>query len=313
MRAIPIAATAALILAFSSASLAGQDPAPTAAPPWDPTTTDPSPVDPTSPPAITPLFVEVAGERINGYVYLADGPGPHATVVFAPDVPGYETNADLAQALRRAGYNAALFGYRGTGASSGSFEWEQAADDVAAVLDHLSGPAATELRVDPDRVHLVGDGFGSWAALAAAGGRSAIGCVATVGAWNPAVRARELATGGAAAEYFRDAIQAAASDNGPVRGSSGDALIGALTEDAATFDLMSVASGGAGKSVLLITSAQGENDPARQTMLVGAALAGARANGVERFILGDDDAFSSSRVRVARSLVTWFERECPAW
>lgn len=48
---------------------------------------------------------ESHGNRLNGIVYLANGAGPHPTVVLLHGFPGNEKNLDLAQALRRDGFN----------------------------------------------------------------------------------------------------------------------------------------------------------------------------------------------------------------
>src|SRR5437868_9944020 len=42
------------------------------------------------------------GARINGFVYLSSGAGPHPVVIFLHGYPGNERNLDLAQAARRA-------------------------------------------------------------------------------------------------------------------------------------------------------------------------------------------------------------------
>jgi esterase/lipase len=55
-----------------------------------------------------------------GLLYLAQGKGPHATVLFLHGFPGNEKNIDLAQAVRRAGFNALVFYYRGPSAVMGS-------------------------------------------------------------------------------------------------------------------------------------------------------------------------------------------------
>ena len=66
--------------------------------------TDPSLVDDTAPPAIRELSFDSHGKRLNGLIYLANGPGPHPTVVLLHGYPGNEKNLDLAQSLRRASW-----------------------------------------------------------------------------------------------------------------------------------------------------------------------------------------------------------------
>ena len=61
--------------------------------------------------------------RINGLMYIAAGSGPHPIVIFLHGYPGNERNLDLAQAVRRAGYNAIFVDYRGVFGSGGTFCW----------------------------------------------------------------------------------------------------------------------------------------------------------------------------------------------
>lgn len=60
------------------------------------------------------VSIDSGGARLNGLVYLAPGSGRHPVVVFLHGYPGNEKNLDLAQAVRRAGYQAIYADYRGT-------------------------------------------------------------------------------------------------------------------------------------------------------------------------------------------------------
>lgn len=79
--------------------------------------------DPAFPPRKEVIHVPSGGTIINGVVYTASGPGPHPTFVFFHGLPGTERNLDLAQAVRRAGWNAVTVNYRGSWGSGGSFRF----------------------------------------------------------------------------------------------------------------------------------------------------------------------------------------------
>ena len=70
--------------------------------------TDP-PADPEHPARLTALQIPTHGVRINGIVYQPSGAGPHPTLVICHGLPGNERFLDLAQAVRRAGWNAVVF------------------------------------------------------------------------------------------------------------------------------------------------------------------------------------------------------------
>jgi len=65
------------------------------------------------------LHIPSGGEIINGVAYLAADAGPHPTFILFHGLPGNEKNLDLAQAVRRAGWNAVTVNYRGSWAARG--------------------------------------------------------------------------------------------------------------------------------------------------------------------------------------------------
>src|ERR1700733_10721612 len=75
--------------------------------------TDP-PADKAHPAAMQVLHIPSHGVNINGLIYSPAGAGPHPTLVICHGLPGNEKNLDLAQAVRRAGWNAVTFNYRGS-------------------------------------------------------------------------------------------------------------------------------------------------------------------------------------------------------
>jgi len=124
--------------------------------------TDP-PTDAKHPAAMTVLHIPSHGLLINGVVYSPAGAGPHPTIVICHGLPGNEKNLDLAQALRRAGWNAVTFNYRGSWGSPGSYKFAQNLQDADAVLAYLREPSnATKLGIDTKRIVLAGHSMGGW-------------------------------------------------------------------------------------------------------------------------------------------------------
>src|ERR1700739_245059 len=124
--------------------------------------TDP-PVDAAHPAAMTVLHIPTHGAVINGIVYSPPGAGPHPTIVICHGLPGNEKNLDLAQALRRAGWNAVTFNYRGSWGSPGSYRFAQNLEDADAVLAYLRIPkTAHKLQIDTKKIVLAGHSMGGW-------------------------------------------------------------------------------------------------------------------------------------------------------
>ncbi len=121
------------------------------------------PADAAHPAAMEVLHIPSHGAVINGIVYSPAGAGLHPTIVICHGLPGNEKNLDLAQALRRAGWNAVTFNYRGSWGSPGSYKFSQNLEDADAVLAYLRVPAnAAKLQIDTKRIVLAGHSMGGW-------------------------------------------------------------------------------------------------------------------------------------------------------
>jgi acetyl esterase/lipase len=124
--------------------------------------TDP-PADKAHPAAMTVLHIPSHGVLINGLLYSPPGAGPHPTLVICHGLPGNEKNLDLAQAVRRAGWNAVTFNYRGSWGSAGTFRFAHNLQDADAVLSYLREPDnASKLGIDPKRIAIAGHSMGGW-------------------------------------------------------------------------------------------------------------------------------------------------------
>ncbi|MBS0215052.1 MAG: alpha/beta fold hydrolase [Proteobacteria bacterium] len=127
------------------------------------------PRDNANPARMEVLHIPTHGNIINGVAYLAAGSGAHPTVVFFHGLPGNEKNQDLAQAVRRAGWNAVVFSYRGSWGNPGKFSFAGNLEDANAVLAFVEDPAnARKYGIDAKRVVLVGHSMGGWVAVQAA-------------------------------------------------------------------------------------------------------------------------------------------------
>jgi len=125
---------------------------------------DPGP-DKQFPPGLSVLTIPSNGLEMDAFLYLAAGSRPHGTVVLLHGLPGYEMNGDLAQSIRRAGWNVLIFNYRGTWGSTGTFSQSSAIEDTAAVVRFLRDPAnVATYRIDPRRLVIIGHSFGGFLA-----------------------------------------------------------------------------------------------------------------------------------------------------
>lgn len=111
------------------------------------------------------IHVPTGGVEVNGVVYVAAGPGVHPTFVLFHGLPGNERNLDVAQAVRRAGWNAVTINYRGSWGSPGKFSFGQTLEDARAALAFLRDPAnAKRLNIDTAHIAIGGHSMGGWVA-----------------------------------------------------------------------------------------------------------------------------------------------------
>jgi len=109
---VSLVSAALLVCSFLSAALHAQIPA---------TIThaidqDPAP-DKLHPAAIETFQLPSRGSPLNALMYIAAGAGPHPTVLLLHGFPGNEKNLDLAQVLRRNGYDAFVAALKKSGST----------------------------------------------------------------------------------------------------------------------------------------------------------------------------------------------------
>ena len=123
-------------------------------------TTDP-PADKAYPAALEDFPLPSHGSQLNALMFVASGGRPHPTVILLHGFPGNEKNIDLAEAIRRDGWNVLWFNYRGSWGSPGAFSFTHAVEDAEAALAWLRVPAnSARFRSDPNRLVLAGHSMG---------------------------------------------------------------------------------------------------------------------------------------------------------
>lgn len=279
-----------------------------ASPVSDPVVSDPvNVVD--APASLWECAFESSGSRLNAIAYEAAGPGPHPTAILLHGFPGNERNLDVAQAMRRAGWNVVFFHYRGAWGSGGSFSFRNVIEDVHNVVAAVSEPEwATAHRVDVSRLALVGHSMGGFAALVAGADDAAVGCVVAMAAANLGARAAGLGD-----EEIRAATAGTLDGwlEGRIAGTSGSALVEELRSYGPELDLMQRTAALAAKPVFVVAAGQDEVVPGAEfhAPFVAALRAEAAAQLVAS-VIEDDHSFSGSRIELSRQVVRFLNGEC---
>jgi uncharacterized protein len=264
------------------------------------------------PASMDELSIQSHGSRINGLIYRTGGSGPHPVVVFLHGTPGYERNLDLAQAVRRAGYDALFFDYRGDFGSGGSYSYSHGLEDTAAVLAWVRAPEnIAKYQMDSTRIALIGHSDGGFFALLSVAHEPTSVCVVTLAASNAGwVGSRFADHPDEEADVRKSFGSLADPEGGPLR-TSADEIIKDIVDHAAGWDYLSQASALKDRPLLLVAATR---DTADEGVEMNARLAQAirRAGGkrVEVVNFDDDHPFSSHRIALADTLVHWLRTDC---
>ena len=254
------------------------------------------PRDSVHPARMEVLHIPSGGVKINGVAYLASGAGAHPTFVLFHGLPGNEKNLDIAQAVRRDGWNAITVNYRGSWGSPGEFRFGNNLEDAKAVLAFLRDPAnARSLSIDTSRLVIAGHSMGGWVtALTAGRDRGIAGAVL--------ISMADMSDAGRGTRA--QVAHAMADDMESLAGVTPESMADELIANASKWRVMDAVSGLARLPLLVITSNDGLAP--QSEALVGAVRAKGNA-AVTAVHYATDHSYSDQRIALESSIVEWLD------
>jgi len=242
------------------------------------------------------------GALLNAFMYIAAGNGPHPVVVLLHGFPGNEKNLDVAQAIRRAGWNVLYFNYRGSWGSPGDFSFSHSIEDTAAAVAYLRQPGnARRLRLDPTRIVLIGHSMGGFMtvqATAADPGIMAFGLISAAdmrGRMKLPLPDDPRMLAGLTKGYEEEGLA-------PLAGCTAESLARETIAHAAEWDFDPKAPALKTRPALVITSDEGLA-PYNDAFV--AALRKAGDTQVTTLHLATDHAYSDKRLELSGAIVQW--------
>ncbi len=257
--------------------------------------TDP-PADAAHPASMAVLHIPSHGVEINGIVYTASGAGPHRTIVICHGLPGNEKNLDLAQAARRAGWNAVTFNYRGSWGSPGHYSFANDLEDADAVLAYIEDPAhAAKLGIDTKHIVLAGHSLGGWVTTqTAAHHPELIGAIL--------ISAADMAS---AASQPRDKVVSLMKENMESLNGTAEGIADEAIAKVRAHNFSSAAPGLAKLPLLVLTSNDGL---APNANALAKAVTGAGNSNVTVTHADTDHGWSDHRIFLEATILTWLQK-----
>ena len=286
------------IALFVTTSLFAQDVSSICA---DPTT------DKGNPPAMIQVAVPSDGAQLLGVFYRANGAGVHPTVILLHGFPGYEQNLDLAQALRRDGYNVLAVHYRGSWGVKGTFSFTHAIEDANAQVRWLALPQiASRYHVDLTRVILMGHSAGGFIALSATTHNPNISATVLISATPLTHR---FATFKSEERDKAIALFAKTVDPAnlfPLAGVTSAMLGAEIFDHRKDWDFMTLAPAVGRRPVLLITADDGSGSDSEALLQFFKQTGNSQSMHIE---FETDHSFSDLRVALEKTIIHWLDQQ----
>lgn len=251
-----------------------------------------------------PQAIPSGGVNLNAVLYTAAGQGPHPTVLLLHGLPGNEQNTDLAQTMRRAGWNVLTIHYRGSWGGPGTFSFEHCLEDAAAALDWVRDKASdAALKLDARRTVVIGHSMGGFVA-------------AHILAERPEIIGGVMISGVDLARSFGadDRGRAAACVDENVgfgaglhilAGTSAQALAEEAQSNADRWQLTNYAGRLANRPLLMVTSDDGF---ARGSDALADAIQDLGAAQLERQHFATDHSHSDCRIKLQTAILLWLKQ-----
>ena len=254
--------------------------------------TDP-PVDTAHPARMEVLHIPSSGVEINGIAYLAVGAGAPPPGGLFPGRPGNEKNLDLAQAIRRAGWNVITINYRGSWGSPGTFSFRGNLADAKATLAYVRANAG-KLQVETTKLVVMGHSMGGWVTAMTGGSDPDLAGAVMISAAN---------MGALALAPEAQRLNTARSNMETLAGVTPQSMAQEMTT-LADASFAAAAPGLARKPLLILTSDDGLG-PMGEALFMDVKQRGGR---VAIIHAATDQGWNSARIRLETEVLTWLAK-----
>lgn len=254
----------------------------------------------------TTVEFPVQGVTLRARIHVAQGPGPHPTIV---EVKGFQ-QADgwVAPYAPARGMNGVTLDFRGQNTSEGRYSPEYGPADLAGLVALLrTERARREWRVDPARLVVMGSSAGTLAALSTLGADPGISCGGAIVPFNWGV----AGTMARADSGIRRQFEGVAAGVNPERLRVEPDLVQRVMDQAEAINARTAATRLGGKVVFLIGAQRDDTAPLMlhfQPLVASARAAGARV--VRDTIMDDTHNLTDTWRAALGTLYRWIRSDC---
>ena len=244
------------------------------------------------------LLIPSHGVGMNALLFVASGKGPHRTVILTHGLPGNERNLDLAQAIRRAGWDVLTFTYRGAWGSPGDFSISNAMEDTRAALDFARSPEGAKYGIDGRHIVLAGHSMGGATAAMTASGAKGLDGLILIDAWN-------IAAGTSKGAISREELVNAFDDFGnSLHNATPESVADEVVAKRAQWDLRVAAQRLANLPILTVTAKYGGGEENQATTAALRKSGNKRVTAIE---MDTDHPFSDHRIALESTVIRWLQ------
>lgn len=266
-----------------------------------------APRDAAHPARMEPVHIPTHGTHINGVFYLAAGAEAHPTLIFFHGLPGNEQNLDLAQAIRRAGWNVLTLHYRGAWGSPGIYSYKHQIEDGEAALAFARNPKSVEtFGIDANRIVLAGHSTGGFVAANTAS--RAAGSISGLIVISGSDDAQEALDSRGSPDKWKQFLQDYFEDLSGLSGCTAHGLARELLDHGEAWTFRGLAKSLTGMPTLIVTADDGLR-PEGEALGHAIEEHGGREVAYEHF--ETDHPYSDRRLALQETVITWLSANIP--
>lgn len=265
------------------------------------------PADSAPPATLVEIAVPSHGAQLLGAFYLASGSQPHPTVIIYHGFPGYEQNLDVAQTLRRAGYNVLAVHYRGSWGISGTFSYQHVIEDADAQVQWITSPeVVAKYRVDPKHIVVIGHSLGGYASLSAAAHNPGVVAAVSLSGASLGTRFGGLKTEDREQAVVKGSARIDPADLLPLTGTSATTLVGEVFDHRNDWTFLKLAPSLGKRPILLVTASDGTGPNSTALLQTLKAQGNTSSAQIE---MKTDHSFSDHRIALQQAILDFLNQQ----